>query len=149
MNRFTKWLNRFTKWLNRFKHLKDKTGSNKKAMKIDTYHMNFDSIKTSQNEGIRFRIVWIDSWQVKNILWYDSQIFDTIQSESIQNTMNRCTQSQKLFVIRFRHIWIDSYRRNTYFDRWDAMECNFLETQASLGASTNSKTPYQTINMLD
>ena len=30
---------------------KDETGKRKNAMKIDTYHMNFESIRTTHDEG--------------------------------------------------------------------------------------------------
>ena len=44
-------MNRFTKCLNRFRKLKDKAGKKMNdMMKIDAYHMRFESIQRAQKE---------------------------------------------------------------------------------------------------
>lgn len=101
----------------------------REAMKIDACHVTFELIQTAQNED------WNDSEEVRHILWYDSYFWRGFNMNRFMNTMNRLTPSQKLFVIRFRHMWVDSCRVETYFDRYYVI---FLR-HTCLGALTNSK----------
>jgi len=105
-------MNRFNKWVNRFKPLHDKLGKARMLWSLMRIRMDLNQLKlpkmkidTIQNIMNRFRAsqwyfvirlteIWDDS------KWIDSNILESIQAKS------------EIFLSRFKHIWIDSCRRN-------------------------------------
>jgi len=93
-NEFLRHKENKCKWFNVLGVMRNKTGKGKNAMKIDAYHMRFETIQSTQNED------WYDSKYFESIHGKSERLCDMIhtllrrfKSESIQSFMKRFTQS--------------------------------------------------------
>jgi len=82
-------LNQLTNCVNRFRQLKDKSEGYEDWYVSDKIWIESDSPRWRLT---RFYIIWLDSTMVGEFLWYDSNCFESIKSDTIQNNLTRFNQ---------------------------------------------------------
>jgi hypothetical protein len=98
LNKTTAWINSTNEWIDSNHYMTNWEDQESYEVWCTSEYVWIDS-NCPGWRLIWFKIWWIDSGKVRDILWYDSLNIETTQSESIQTSMKRFKLCSKLFGV--------------------------------------------------